>query len=367
MATEIRLDKLRREFGPTVAVDDITITFAPESVTCLLGPSGCGKTTLMRMIAGLQEPTSGEIYFGDENVTELSPSQRNIGMVFQYPVVYQGVTLFENVELPLRRERGISRKERKARVTSVLETLDLMSFADEPVARLNNATKQKAAVARAVARQPQIILFDEPITNVDVASKVQLKRALKSLVKQHAQTIVYVTHDQTEAMTLADEIALMNSGKIIQRDTPREIYNNPTDRFGGWFLGSPGMNFVPHSVDYVDGNAILKTPLFSSPVAVEGLNGEQNILVGIRPERMTIGDQSATSVPGTVIRTAIVVGGQHLITLALDDNIIIKVKVPSKDNLEAGAVVHIHSPAEHIRLFTTEGERLDATLALVPA
>lgn len=367
MATEIRLEKLRREFGSTIAVNDITITFPPESVTCLLGPSGCGKTTLMRMIAGLQEPSSGEIFFGDKNVTELTPSQRNIGMVFQYPVVYQGVTLFQNVELPLKRERGLSRRDRQARVTEVLETLDLMPFANEPVAQLNNATKQKAAVARAVARQPQIILFDEPITNVDVAAKVQLKRALKSLVKQHAQTIIYVTHDQTEAMTLADEIALMNSGQIVQRDNPREIYNNPNNRFGGWFLGSPGMNFVEHAVEYVDGNAILQAPLFGSRVTVNGLNGEKSILVGIRPERMTVGEQTATSVEGTIIRSAIVVGGQHLVTLALGNGITLKAKISSKERLEAGTTVHVESPAEHIRLFAPTGELLDATLAMVPA
>ena len=173
MAIEIRIDKLRREFGALVAVDDISITFSPESVTCLLGPSGCGKTTLMRMLAGLQEPTSGDIYFGDKRVTDLSPSERNIGMVFQYPVVYQGITLFDNVELPLKREKGLSKKARQARVYQVLESLDLLPYAQENVSALDNATRQKTAVARAVARQPQIILFDEPITNVDMTAKVQ--------------------------------------------------------------------------------------------------------------------------------------------------------------------------------------------------
>ncbi|MEL7234542.1 MAG: ABC transporter ATP-binding protein, partial [Chloroflexota bacterium] len=259
MASEIRLEKLRREFGPTIAVDDITVTFPSASVTCLLGPSGCGKTTLMRMIAGLQEPTSGEIYFGDQNVTDLTPSQRNIGMVFQYPVVYRGMTLFGSVELPLKQER-INSKERKKRVTETLESLNLMDVAYERVAELDNATRQKAAVARAVARQPQIILFDEPITNVDVSAKVQLKRALKGLVKQHAQTIIYVTHDQTEAMTLADEIALMQSGKIIQRGRPRDIYNVPNSRFGGWFLGNPGMNFVDYMVNRDGEQPILTDP-----------------------------------------------------------------------------------------------------------
>lgn len=366
MATEIHLKDLRREFGPTVAVDDISITFPSESVTCLLGPSGCGKTTLMRMIAGLQEPTSGEIYFGDKRVTDLSPSQRNIGMVFQYPVVYRGVTLFENVELPLKRERGLSKKARKDRVSNILETLDLTPYAHEKVSTLNNATRQKAAVARAVARQPQIILFDEPITNVDVAAKVQLKRALKSLVKQHAQTIVYVTHDQTEAMTLADEIALMESGRIIQRDTPREIYNNPNNRFGGWFLGNPGMNFVKHDIEQVDGRALLRAPLFGTSVEATGLDNHDHVLVGIRPERIRLGDESAASMPATIIRTAIVVGGQHLVTIQVGD-IILKAKVSSTEDLAVGSTVHLECPPEHIKLFADNGERLDASLDMIPA
>ncbi len=363
MATEIRLEKLRREFGPTIAVNDISITFPSSSVTCLLGPSGCGKTTLMRMIAGLQEPTSGEIYFGDQRVTELTPSERKIGMVFQYPVVYQGMTLFETVELPLKGERGLSKKERQARVTSTLESLDLQDVARVPVDQLDNATKQKAAVARAVSRQPQIILFDEPITNVDVSAKLQLKRALKGLVRQHAQTIIYVTHDQTEAMTLADEIALMDSGKIIQRGQPREIYNNPNARFGGWFLGNPGMNFVDYPVERVDGEPLLREPLFARPTKVSGLNGDANVVVGIRPERMRVyGEPTANAVEGTVIRRSVVVGGQHLLTIQIGD-VIVKAKALHTQSYEPGETIYTEFPLEHVCLFAEDGTRLNTQLS----
>lgn len=292
MATEIRMEKLRCAFGPTIAVDDISMIFPAESVTCLLGPSGCGKTTLMRMLAGLQEPTSGEIFFGSQRVTDLTPSQRNIGMVFQYPVVYRGTSLFQSVELPLTRDKSISSSERKRRVEGILESLNLKELANEDVSSLDNATRQKAAVARAVARQPQIILFDEPITNVDVNAKVQLKQALKELVKQHSQTIIYVTHDQTEAMTLADEIALMEKGKIVQRGIPGELYNNPNSRFGGWFLGNPGMNFVEHSLTTQDGPLGLGAPLFRQPIRLPALQGLNSVVVGIRPERVQLGDET---------------------------------------------------------------------------
>lgn len=364
MAVDIRLENLVKDFGTVIAVNNLTLTFPSGSVTCLLGPSGCGKTTLMRMIAGLEEATSGEIYFGDERVTDLSPSQRNIGMVFQYPVVYRGMTVFDNIELPLLQEKQLSPQERRQRVESVIESLDLGKSARRDVSQLDNGTRQKVAVARAVARQPRIILFDEPITNVDVSAKVQLKRALKGLVKQHNQTIIYVTHDQTEAMTLADEIALMRDGEIVQRGSPRDLYNDPQDRFGGWFLGNPGMNFADYTVQRDGGAAKLGAPLFSSPVNIIGLNGENDVVVGIRPERVKVshGDKPTNgAVEATVVQRSIVVGGQHLLTLKLGDYSL-KAKVRPEDKYEADERVWVDFPVDHVALFDQNGKRLPVQL-----
>jgi ABC-type sugar transport system ATPase subunit len=358
MATEIRMEKLRCAFGQTVAVDDISMTFPAESVTCLLGPSGCGKTTLMRMLAGLQDPTSGDIYFGGERVTHLTPSERNIGMVFQYPVVYRGTTLSQSVELPLMRDRSVSKDERRRRVEDILEQLNLKHVANEDVTTLDNATRQKAAVARAVARQPQIILFDEPITNVDVTAKVQLKRALKGLVKQHSQTIIYVTHDQTEAMTLADEIALMDQGKIVQRGKPRDLYNNPNNGFGGWFLGNPGMNFVEHAVHTHEGAQTLGAPLFGHPIPLPALRGLSSVIVGIRPERVRLGAETAQAVRGEVLRASLVIGGQHLVTLKVGDTLL-KAKTTRNDAPQPGDSVWVTCPLEDVKLFAPSGERID--------
>jgi ABC-type sugar transport system ATPase subunit len=361
MATEIRMEKLRCAFGSTVAVDDISMTFPAESVTCLLGPSGCGKTTLMRMLAGLQDPSSGEIYFGNQRVTDLTPSERNIGMVFQYPVVYRGTTLFQNVELPLKRDKSVSKTERQRRVESILESLNLKHLANEDVAALDNATRQKAAVARAVARQPQIILFDEPITNVDVNAKVQLKQALKELVKQHSQTIIYVTHDQTEAMTLADEIALMEKGKIVQRGIPGELYNNPNSRFGGWFLGNPGMNFVEHPLTTHDGGLALGAPLFRQLIRLPALQGLNSVMVGIRPERVVLGEETPQSVSGQVLRSALVIGGQYLVSVKIGA-VVVKAKIARETPFEAGAIIPVNCPLPDVKLFSPSGERLDVTL-----
>lgn len=366
--TVIRLDKLRKEFGKLVAVRDLTMTFPTSSVTCLLGPSGCGKTTLMRMIAGLEEPTSGDIYFDDERVTDLSPSERYIGMVFQYPVIYRGMSVYRNIELPLLEDKSLSSAARKQRVESVMHTLDLTRFAKADITRLDNGTRQKVAVAREVARQPRIILFDEPVTNVDINSKLQLKRALKQLVKQHSQTIIYVTHDQTEAMTLANEIALMRDGAIVQRGVPRELYNSPADRFGGWFLGNPGMNFIDYTLSSDAGGLTLAGPLFRQPLRVTGIDARQDVVLGIRPEHVHILRQpAAASVTAQVVRQALVVGGQHLVTLQVG-GALVKAKAPAGLAVAAGAEVPVVFPAEHVVLFEPgDGVRLDAALTPLAA
>jgi len=360
---EIRLEKLRKEFGKLVAVRDITMTFPSATVTCLLGPSGCGKTTLMRMIAGLETPTSGEVYFDQERVTDLSPTERNIGMVFQYPVVYRGMSVYRNIELPLLQDKSVNAAERKERIHSVIDTLDLGHAVDLDVSQLDNGTRQKVAVARAVARQPQIILFDEPITNVDVASRVQLKRALKRLVKQHSQTIIYVTHDQTEAMTLADEILLMKDGEIVQRGAPRQIYDNPNDRFGGWFLGNPGMNFIDIDVTGGGDSAALGAPLFARPVRAAGLNGGKRVAVGIRPEHILVSREPMRSaVPARIVHESIVVGGQHLLTLQVGDQRF-KAKVVSDSSYTIDDTVWVEFPLGRITLFSPDGNRLETALA----
>ncbi|MBZ0278520.1 MAG: ABC transporter ATP-binding protein, partial [Anaerolineae bacterium] len=354
---EIRIENLRKTFGKLNAVDDVTITFPTSSVTCLLGPSGCGKTTLMRMIAGLEEPTAGEIYFDDERVTHLTPSQRNIGMVFQYPVVYRGITVYQNIELPLA-QANLPEAERRRRIEEVVEILGLTEHLHTDVNQVDTGTRQKVAVARAVARQPRIILFDEPITNVDVSAKVQLKRALKNLTKQHRQTIIYVTHDQTEAMTLADEIVLMKDGVIVQREAPRELYNHPNDTFGGWFLGNPGMNFIEYDVQSMNGGDYLGAPLFPTSVRIAGLSGGiKKISVGIRPEYVQVSaEMTPAAVPGQIERKSIVVGGQYLLAIRIGEKRL-KAKVPPAVAAQLQDEVWVECPLEYMTLFGPDGVR----------
>ncbi|CAA9564772.1 MAG: Glycerol-3-phosphate ABC transporter, ATP-binding protein UgpC [uncultured Thermomicrobiales bacterium] len=365
---DIRVERLRKTFGPVVALDDVSFSFADSQVTCLLGPSGCGKTTLMRIVAGLEQPTAGEVFFGGRRVTSLPPRKREIGMVFQYPVVYKGISVYRNIELPLLSEK-LGKAERARRVEEVIALLGLEVSADKDVSALDNGTRQKVAVAREVARQPRIILFDEPITNVDAVAKLQLKRAFKELTRRLSQTIVYVTHDQTEAMTLADQIALMRDGRIVQCDAPRVLYNRPADRFGGWFLGNPGMAFFDAVLGANGDGPTLASPLFPAPVPVADLppGAPTSITLGIRPEQIRVGGAAAPgAVQAMLLRKSISIGRQYLLSLRLPDGITppfkAKVEPALGDALAAGSDVWVELPLDRVTLFDPSGSRLEARL-----
>ena len=362
--SDIRLENLTKSFdrGRVVAVNNLSITFPQGTTTCLLGPSGCGKTTLMRMISGLEKQTAGEIYFGDQRVTRLSPRQRNIAMVFQYPVIYRGINVRENIELPLK-EEGVDPAERKRRVDDVLQLLDMEESADLGAEQLDNATRQKVAVARAVARQTPIILFDEPITNVDITAKLKLKHALKELFTRLSQTIIYVTHDQTEAMTLADRIALMKDGEIAQFESPSQLYAAPGSPFGGWFLGNPGMNFFEGLFAKSNGHDQLNLPIFKDAVALRGgMTHWREITIGIRPEDVKVSSSySLNGIPCEVLDKGIVTGGQYLVSLTLD-GLKFKAKVPSSVGRELAEEAWVHFPMQKLRLFGKQGALPEASI-----
>ena len=344
---DIRLDGLTRRFGAATAVDDVSMVFAEGTVTCLLGPSGCGKTTLMRMIAGLETPTAGRIRFGDRDVTRLSARQRGVAMVFQYPVMYRTLTVAENIELPLARDRSLSAAERRARVDEVLDVLDLSAQRGLRIGDLDMGARQKVAVGRAIARRCDVVLFDEPTTNVEVHAKLQLIHAFKEFRRRVRQTIVYVTHDQTEAMTLADQIALMQAGVLSQCAAPRVLYDQPDSEFGGWFLGSPGMNFLDPLGE--DGGQVRFAGIAGAVAAPSG--GTAGLRAGIRPEYVRVFAQAgAGRVAGRVTGDCITIGGQHLLTLSVD-GAELKAKVPPDGGMAAGSAAYVECPAEHVMLF----------------
>jgi ABC-type sugar transport system ATPase subunit len=360
---EIRVKNLTKKFKDVLAVDDLTFSFPEGKVTCLLGPSGCGKTTLLRMIAGLEIPTSGSVYFGEDDLTKLAPRKRNIGMVFQYPVVYRGISVYKNIELPLLR-RKIPENERIQRIEEALELLNLQDQATRDSSQLDNVSRQKVSVARAISYHPDIILFDEPMTNIDANSKVQFSHFFKELSKKLKQVIVYVTHDQTEAMTLADQIALMEDGRIVQCNEPRALYNEPENLFGGWFLGNPGMNFIESQCKPSQGKNFLISGFLRSPLRLETNGLGRQVTIGIRPEHIKLSETTfGNAVAAEVKRKSITVGGQFLYVIKVgNEEVKAKISNPSGE-LKNAQSVWIELPVEHIVLFDENQKRVHVDIA----
>ena len=353
---EIVIEHVTKRFGAFTAVSDVDMTFADGEVACLLGPSGCGKTTLMRILAGLERPSEGRVFFGGRDVTRLPPRKRNVGMVFQYPVMYPTLSVAENLELPMRHDRSISATERQRRVDEVLDVLDIRELAGAFIEDLDAGSRQKVAVGRAVARQSEIVLFDEPTTNVEVNAKLQLIRAFKRVTRRLRQTIVYVTHDQTEAMTLADRIALMKAGRIVQYDRPQTLYNSPTTEFGGWFLGNPGMNFVP--CEMTDGH--IRSAILPRPLVWPGAPENGAVTLGIRPELIEMSDaESDGSVAAILVDQAIGIAGRYLTTAKIGETVI-KVNTVGRPPAGLGETVHLNARRERMMLFR-DGIRVAAT------
>lgn len=344
----IIIDGVTKRFGTFTAIKEMDATFSDGAVTCLLGPSGCGKTTLMRMIVGLEKPTSGRILFDDRDMSGLPPSKRNVGMVFQYPVMYQTLSVEENIALPLEQDRTISAAERERRIDEVLDVLDMRDKRKHFIGDLDAGSRQKVAVGRAVARRSDIVLFDEPTTNVEVHAKLLLIRAFKLVTQRLKQTIVYVTHDQTEAMTLADQVALMRDGRIIQYDTPAALYQTPATDFAGWFLGNPGMNFLPARLT---GRAV-QTPVSSLPLGLPDQAYPQgDYRIGVRPEHVDILTEPAQgSVPGTVKDMNVTIAGRFIVTVDVD-GALVKIKTVGQPKVRRGDAAHLLVDPSSVSLY----------------
>jgi multiple sugar transport system ATP-binding protein len=244
----ITLQNLTKSFGDTYVVNDLSLKIESGEFVVLLGPSGCGKTTTLRMIAGLEQPTSGEMLIQGGRVNDLPPQKRDIAMVFQSYALYPHMTVRENIAYPLRvRKRATPEIHEQVSQTAAL--LEIQSLLDRLPRQLSGGERQRVALARAIVRHPRAFLMDEPLSNLDARLRLQMRGELKHLQQQLATTTLYVTHDQAEAMTLGHRVAVMSQGKLQQFETPLEIYNRPANRFVAEFVGSPGMNFIDGKVD----------------------------------------------------------------------------------------------------------------------
>ena len=241
---DIELKTINKYYGKTHVIKDFSLKIKDQSFTTLVGPSGCGKSTLLRMIAGLEEINSGSILINNKSVNDLPPRDRGIAMVFQSYALYPHMTVFENMAFGLKIEKK-SKDEINSRVKEAAKILQIEELLDRKPKQLSGGQRQRVAIGRAITRKPKVFLFDEPLSNLDAALRVQMRVELAKLHEQLDATMIYVTHDQTEAMTLSDEIVVLDEGKISQLGKPLELYNKPNNLFVAGFIGSPKMNFIP--------------------------------------------------------------------------------------------------------------------------
>jgi len=281
---EITINRLVKRYGDGFpAVNDVSLDIADGEFMILVGPSGCGKSTLLRMIVGLEDITSGELLIGGERMNEKAPRDRNLAMVFQNYALYPHLSVFENIAFPLRLRKDVSDDEVQRKVREAAETLELTEHLDRKPSNLSGGQRQRVAMGRAIVRDADAFLFDEPLSNLDAKLRGQMRTEILRMQRRMGTTTVYVTHDQTEAMTLGDRVALLRKGELQQVDTPRELYEHPRNMFVAGFIGSPPMNFVPAAVE--DGKLRLPFVTCDLPEDMRGAIGDRrDVIVGMRPE-----------------------------------------------------------------------------------
>lgn len=293
MAT-VKLKQVRKSFGNTEVVHGVDVFIDNAEFVVLVGPSGCGKSTLLRMIAGLEEITDGEIYIGDALVNQIAPKERDIAMVFQNYALYPHMTVFENMAFSMKLA-GCSKQEQRERVGEATRILGLEEFLERYPRQLSGGQRQRVAMGRAIVRKPQVFLFDEPLSNLDAKLRVQMRTEIRELHQRLNTTSVYVTHDQIEAMTMADKIVVMNKGNVEQIGSPLDLYDYPANQFVAGFIGSPAMNFLKGVlVTIATGRAVKFAADRLLPAPASNEPDGREVILGVRPEHLLINASSAS-------------------------------------------------------------------------
>ncbi len=288
--TQVRVAGITKRFGDVTAVDDVSWDFADGRLTVMVGPSGCGKTTLLRIIAGLEEATAGEVLIAGQPVNHIPPWERNTAMVFQSYALYPHMTVFDNMAFPLR-ARKMSKEDIRRQVERTAQALDIAGLLHRKPRELSGGQMQRVAVGRAIVRQPDVFLMDEPLSNLDAKLRVDMRGELRRLQAELGVTTIYVTHDQAEAMTMADTLLVMRDGRIQQSGDPESIYWRPRNVFVAGFIGSPPMNFIPCRYDPAGHTLVAAGTPFPLPVRLADALSRQphdRLLLGLRPEDLTV-------------------------------------------------------------------------------
>jgi len=345
---KVTIENVKKYFGNVKALDGIDLTIEEGSFVVLLGPSGCGKTTLMRCISGLEKLTEGKIYFDEKDVSNVPPKDRNVAMVFQSYAVWPHMKVRDNIAYPLKLKK-MPKNEIEERVKWVSELLHISELLDRFPAQLSGGQRQRVAVARAIVHQPKVLLMDEPLSNLDALLRVKMRSELKKLHEGVKVTTIYVTHDQTEAMTMGDKIAVMNAGKIVQFGTPEEIYKKPKTIFVAGFVGSPQMNFlnmkvVSSGTQFHAENLGLRIPLKSDPKS-------EHVIVGIGPEHIHL-QQTERCVPITgTVYFAEKLMSETVIHLSIDAEKNLVIKVPYDLSAREGERMQVYLDLDQIHFF----------------
>ena len=338
--SEIILKNITKRWGDFVGVADMNLTIPDKEFLVLLGPSGCGKTTTMRMIAGLEDATSGDILIDGKKVNDLEPKDRDVAMVFQSYALYPNMNVYENIRFPLK-VRGIDPKTHDARVRRASAMVELDDFLHRKPAELSGGQRQRVALARAIVREPNVFLMDEPLSNLDAKLRVSTRAQIKNLSHELAVTTIYVTHDQIEAMTLADRVVVMEKGVVQQVGSPTEIYDRPANTFVAGFIGNPAMNLIEGSVS---------SGVFTATnTEISGLNAvDQNITLGFRAEDARVVDSGGQI--NAPIYTLELLGDATMVTVRIGSKLV-SVRADKNYRASIDDMVSIEVPAEICHLF----------------
>ncbi|MEX3013972.1 ABC transporter ATP-binding protein [Gymnodinialimonas hymeniacidonis] len=361
----IKVEQLRRTFGEFVAVDDINFHIEDGEFIFFLGPSGCGKTTTLRMIAGLLMPSAGRIEIGDRNVTYLKPRYRNVGMVFQANVLYHHLSVFQNLAYPLK-VRGMSKATIRSKVDEVAALLQIEDVLRRSTDKLSAGQAQRVAIGRMLVRDADVFLMDEPISHLDAKLRAHMRTELRHLQKELARTTVFVSHDQLEAMSMADRIAVINEGQVLQFASPQEIFDRPATEFVAGFVGEPHMNIL--SVDLQQAKA--RGDGFAANLDTSWLDHNKVVSgpqrLGVRPEHLSIHAEAVSGSFPSEIKAVETMGAENLFSFDIGGQDF-KVRATTQDTdrfaNSAGSVVHLSADQERIYLFDAKSGHTTAQAA----
>ena len=355
MAT-VTFDHVWKRYGDVVAVNDLTLDIQDEEFLVLVGPSGCGKTTAMRMIAGLEEISEGTVKISDRVVNDLAPKDRDVAMVFQSYALYPHMTVYDNLAFGLKL-RKVPKADIDKRVREAARTIELGNLLDRKPKQLSGGQRQRVALGRAIVREPAVFLMDEPLSNLDAKLRVQTRAEIARLHQRLKTTIIYVTHDQVEAMTMGDRIAVMSAGVLQQVGAPQELYERPINKFVAGFIGSPAMNFINVSVQHDAGRTWLKNSDLELAVPdrfAAGLAGSGDALtVGIRPEHFEVGDGNGAEDVAKMRATVDVVeflGNEELIHMRVGEHDLVAI-LDTSHRVRPNDVLDMYVPVQKMHLF----------------